>query len=196
MKIQKQINKDLILDLAGEIIFLKGIYYYENDLVEIISISDTIISGEVLDSKVHICDLFFGVDDKILGHCTCSPFKRLGFCKHLVALGLTVKEYNTMKNELVLIQDPKIINENQSSKAKLKYINDFHQNLKLFYTMVKSVYRFDRFNETIELSEYFIKRLEKSHEYVDDSTGLLGSILKELKELHLNTSLKAKHKPI
>jgi uncharacterized Zn finger protein len=75
-------------ELAGEKVFARGLEYKEKGQVEIISIDRSRVLARVIGSQLYRTELK-GRGTKPFGTCSCPAFSDWGFCKHLVATGLT-----------------------------------------------------------------------------------------------------------
>lgn len=74
-------------DIAGEKVFARGVSYYENEQVEIVTSDTARVLARVIGSEVYRCELV-GAGKTFSGECSCRAFSDRGFCKHLVATAL------------------------------------------------------------------------------------------------------------
>jgi uncharacterized Zn finger protein len=78
---------DRLRAVAGGKVFERGVEYFEDDQVEIISVDKTRVVAEVLGSEAYRTELI-GTGRDFSGDCSCPAFPEWGFCKHLVATAL------------------------------------------------------------------------------------------------------------
>lgn len=76
---------------AGQKAFDRGVAYYQDGQVEIVSIDKSRVLARVAGSELYRAELQ-GAGKKFSGECSCPAFSDRGFCKHLVATALAVNE--------------------------------------------------------------------------------------------------------
>jgi len=74
-------------DVAGDKVFERGVAYFEDGQVEIITVDRTRVVAEVVGSETYRTELV-GTGRDFSGDCSCPAFPEWGFCKHLVATAL------------------------------------------------------------------------------------------------------------
>ena len=79
---------------AGAKVFERGVEYYEDGQVEIVSIEGSFVVADVAGSEVYRTELD-GAGGVISGFCTCPAYSEMGFCKHLVATALAANDPET-----------------------------------------------------------------------------------------------------
>lgn len=90
------------------------------------------------------------------------------------------------------------INETLSWEGFVDYksMYEYTQGIRDVIDSLRELLKDNRAGDVIELSEYFLRRLESQVEMVDDSDGYMGDILTEIQELHHAACLKAKPDPV
>lgn len=73
---------------------------------------------------------------------------------------------------------------------------EYSQGIRDVIDSFRELLKDNRAGDMIELSEYFLRRLESQVEMVDDCDGYMGDILIEIQELHHAACLKAKPNPV
>jgi uncharacterized Zn finger protein len=83
--------------MAGETTYARGSAYAKEGRVRLLSIGPAVVRAQVSGSELYSVVLE-GDSDDIWGDCDCPAFDERGFCKHLVAVALTV---NTASPEVM-----------------------------------------------------------------------------------------------
>jgi len=81
------LDEDLLIDLAGEIYFDRGVGYYEAGRVRSLAQYGDRISADVMGTETYQVQLWLE-DEELLSRCTCPLGVDGLFCKHCVAVGL------------------------------------------------------------------------------------------------------------
>lgn len=76
---------------AGAKVFERGVEYYEDGQVEIVSIERSYVVANVFGTETYRAELD-GAGGVLSGFCTCPAYAEMGFCKHLVATALTAND--------------------------------------------------------------------------------------------------------
>ncbi|MGH7023171.1 MAG: SWIM zinc finger family protein [Caulobacteraceae bacterium] len=90
-KSQLRFERAALRERAGEKVFARGVAYADEGRVRILSIGRGGIAARVVGSEPYSVTLT-GSGRKFGGGCSCPAFEDWGFCKHLVALALTMNE--------------------------------------------------------------------------------------------------------
>lgn len=77
--------------LAGDRAFVRGRDYHQAGQVTILSLDANRVLARVAGSETYR-SVLTGTGKRIRGECTCPAFGDYGFCKHLVAVGLTAND--------------------------------------------------------------------------------------------------------
>lgn len=93
MKATERLRFDVaaLRKLAGDKVFARGGEYHRDGQVEILSVERDRVLAQVVGSEDYRTVLT-GRGKSIGGQCSCPAFSDWGFCKHMVALALTVNE--------------------------------------------------------------------------------------------------------
>jgi uncharacterized Zn finger protein len=99
----------MLRDIAGDKVFLRGVDYYNDNHVEIVSIDGERVLAKVIGSELY-CSQMKGAGKKFGGACSCPAFLDWGFCKHLVATalamnGLSPEEFEQVAGRLTKIRN-------------------------------------------------------------------------------------------
>jgi uncharacterized Zn finger protein len=78
-------------EFVGDKVFARGVRYYEDGQVEIVSVDNARVVARVIGSEVYRSQLD-GLGKKFSGECSCRAFADWGFCKHLVATALAAND--------------------------------------------------------------------------------------------------------
>lgn len=81
------LDEDLLLDLAGDRYFERGVDYFEQGLVHSLAQYDEHITAEVDGTETYRVQLWLE-DNELMARCTCPLGVEGLFCKHCVAVGL------------------------------------------------------------------------------------------------------------
>lgn len=82
------VNATWLRARAGKRTFDYGGAYFHSNMVQLGTVSETLIDGNVDDGTMYSSRIW--IEDESVQHaCTCEEGERRPFCKHLVALGLT-----------------------------------------------------------------------------------------------------------
>lgn len=103
-------NVESLRDIAGEKVFTRGVAYHKEGAVDIIDLEETRVRARIVGSEIYEAELGL-VNGKISGHCSCPANRDFGFCKHLVAMALTV---NDMKPDAM-----------QKTKSRIESVRDY-----------------------------------------------------------------------
>jgi uncharacterized Zn finger protein len=77
-------------EFAGSSIYLRGLAYWEEGLVQAFQSSDHLISAQVRGTELYDVELWIEQEgDALESFCDCLSFDEGDFCKHCVAVGLT-----------------------------------------------------------------------------------------------------------
>lgn len=100
---------DALKQVAGEKIFARGALYHKEGAVEIISFGKNRVRARILGTHIYEAELSLN-SGKISGRCSCPADRDYGFCKHLVAVALSVKDLEpgaqkTTKSRMEKIRD-------------------------------------------------------------------------------------------
>src|SRR5262249_6313516 len=82
---------DILRKLAGERVFERGQRYHRDGNVQILSIGPGKVVAEVAGTQDYRTVLTAN-SAELYGECSCPAFQDWGFCKHLVAVALSVNE--------------------------------------------------------------------------------------------------------
>lgn len=86
---QPRFNVDALRKLAGGKVFARGEDYFEDGQVEILIVEPKRVLAQVAGTEDYRTELK-GRGKSISGTCSCPAFADWGFCKHMVAVALTV----------------------------------------------------------------------------------------------------------
>lgn len=89
VKSKPRFDADALEEMAGDVIFARGLGYFRDGLVEILSVEADKVTARVAGTHDY-STVISGSGDEIDGACSCPAFEREGFCKHMVALALAV----------------------------------------------------------------------------------------------------------
>lgn len=90
MTVTTEITDSLLLALAGEAAFQRGVGYFENGNVLNWRKKGTTIRAEVAGSATYLVTLEHSVD-YLEGCCDCPASEGIGFCKHCVAVAMVYR---------------------------------------------------------------------------------------------------------
>jgi uncharacterized Zn finger protein len=86
-----QFDLDVLHDLAGDKVFERGVAYHQAGQVEILSVEPRRVVARVAGTEDYR-SVLTGAGSDIDGTCSCPAFSDWGFCKHLVAVALTMND--------------------------------------------------------------------------------------------------------
>src|SRR5665213_1505181 len=89
-------DPDVLRHLAGDAAYARGAAYAREDRVRIVSIGPAEVHAHVTGTEVYRATIE-GDGRRIAGACDCPAFEDRGFCKHLVAVALTVNAMHPAK---------------------------------------------------------------------------------------------------
>lgn len=87
--LRRAITRQTLKLLAGGQSFSRGEEYHNDGLVNLLALDEDRATAQVRGTSTYKCKLQAS-GESILGKCTCPAFEDVGFCKHLVAMGLEI----------------------------------------------------------------------------------------------------------
>jgi uncharacterized Zn finger protein len=95
----KQRKTDPVFDVAklriaaGNKVFARGEDYHADGSVDILSLSNCRVTAQVSGTEPYFVDLSI-TKGELAGFCSCPAYRDFGFCKHMVATGLTANDHD------------------------------------------------------------------------------------------------------
>jgi len=84
-------DTDVLRELAGAKVFVRGEAYYRDGQVEILTVEPGRVLAQVTGTEDYRTELK-GNGKDIDGECSCPAWEDWGFCKHMVATALTAND--------------------------------------------------------------------------------------------------------
>jgi uncharacterized Zn finger protein len=187
---------DRVRKLAGNKVFARGQDYFEARQVEILAIEPKQILAQVTGTEDYRTTLT-GRGKAIGGACSCPAFGDWGFCKHMVAVALTVN---------ALGQDADV----QEGGALTRIETILRKGVEALIDMVMALVERDptlfrkldmasaieRAALALKLASRAIERIEQSIESIDDSDGHCGALLRRAGDIHLDAAKEVRPDPV
>ncbi|MCG8340445.1 MAG: SWIM zinc finger family protein [Cytophagales bacterium] len=87
-----RLQREQIRAFIGEPYFSRGEAYFKDGMIQIVSISDTLVQAKAVGTRVYNVQLVLE-NSYLDGTCSCPAFEDFGPCKHMAATGLAIIAY-------------------------------------------------------------------------------------------------------
>lgn len=224
MALAQVLSEQLLLDLAGPASYERGLGYHARDLVASLEvISDDSARAVVAGSERYVTQLRAS-GSRVTAACTCPVGMSGAFCKHAVAVGLTllVEEGTDIATSTTSERRPRRAARGRSSSAtprrrpvtdvasakaqlqstmRLSGHLDWPQTTRWVDRALVAIDAIESLVATepdaaITLCEYVLKRCDAAYGRVDDSGGELSMLMARAEAIHLDACTAAQPDPV
>ncbi len=181
----------ILKTLSGSATYQRGEKLFALAAVQIIACSEKKVSAKVKGTQVYDVSLINSADN-ILGRCSCPAFANSGFCKHCVAVALTVNHHELVDSGVKVVSDEQKLQDYLESLDKNKLVEALFKQIFSDSQLSKQwLLRADMANKPVaekELKKLITKALPKRQmweyhkvaRYFDNAEGVLDILLSQL----------------